>query len=140
MLVDIVNPGWAPVYQSNLTEDVQGYITAPPRRLPTRGSTSPAATWARLGTREDIAVHQRYMADIVEHSRKALDTVDPTPYFVRYGVPKIQASYPFLRALRRSRQDGFVALGPALEECLRRGYIEGTGEQEALSVVAVLVL
>ena len=33
MLVDIVNPGWAPVYQSNLTEDVQGYIKAPETAL-----------------------------------------------------------------------------------------------------------
>ena len=27
----------------------------------------------RLGTREDIALHQQYMADIAESSRKALD-------------------------------------------------------------------
>jgi hypothetical protein len=25
------------------------------------------------------------MADIAENSRKAIDTVDPTPYFVKYG-------------------------------------------------------
>ena len=39
----------------------------------------------RLGTREDIARHREYVADIVGSSRKALDTVDPTPYFVNYG-------------------------------------------------------
>ena len=39
----------------------------------------------KLGTRDDIAVHQRYMADIVDASRIAIDTVDPTPYFVKYG-------------------------------------------------------
>src|SRR6202035_4940056 len=33
MLVDIVNPGWAPVCQSNLTEDVPGYIEAPATAL-----------------------------------------------------------------------------------------------------------
>ena len=27
--MDIVNPGWAPVYLSNLTEDIPGYIEAP---------------------------------------------------------------------------------------------------------------
>jgi glyoxylase-like metal-dependent hydrolase (beta-lactamase superfamily II) len=32
MLVDIVNPGWAPVYLSNLTEDIPG--TSRPRRRP----------------------------------------------------------------------------------------------------------
>jgi glyoxylase-like metal-dependent hydrolase (beta-lactamase superfamily II) len=85
MLVDIVNPGWAPVYQSNLTEDVQGYIQA--------GSTALTYPWrhfigghmGRLGTRDDIALHQQYMDDIATASRSALDTVDPTPYFVKYG-------------------------------------------------------
>ena len=26
MLIDIVNPGWAPIYLSNLTEDIPGYL------------------------------------------------------------------------------------------------------------------
>src|SRR3982075_2899259 len=29
MLVDIVNCGWAPVYMSNLTEDIPGYVAPP---------------------------------------------------------------------------------------------------------------
>ena len=32
MLVDIVNPGWVPVYVLNLTDDIPGYIASPPRR------------------------------------------------------------------------------------------------------------
>jgi hypothetical protein len=39
----------------------------------------------RLGTRDDLALHQQYMADLAESSRSAIDTVDPTPYFVKYG-------------------------------------------------------
>ena len=39
----------------------------------------------RLGTREDVTLHQQYMADIADSSRKAIDSVDPTPYFVKYG-------------------------------------------------------
>src|SRR5256885_2643309 len=85
MLVDIVNPGWAPVYQSNLTEDVQGYIEAPTTALSYPWKHFIGGHMGRLGTRDDIALHQRYMADIADHSRKALDTVDPTPYFVKYG-------------------------------------------------------
>jgi glyoxylase-like metal-dependent hydrolase (beta-lactamase superfamily II) len=85
MLVDIVNPGWAPVYQSNLTEDVQGYIAAPATALSYRWRHFIGGHMGRLGTRDDIALHQRYMADITDSSRRALDTVDPTPYFVRYG-------------------------------------------------------
>jgi len=85
MLVDIVSPGWAPVCQSNLTEDVQGYIAAPETALTYRWKHFIGGHMGRLGTREDIALHQRYMADIADCSRKALDTVDPTPYFVNYG-------------------------------------------------------
>jgi glyoxylase-like metal-dependent hydrolase (beta-lactamase superfamily II) len=85
MLVDIVNPGWAPVYQSNLTEDVQGCIAAPETALTYPWKHFIGGHMGRLGTREDIALHQRYMADIADCSRKALDTVDPTPYFVKYG-------------------------------------------------------
>ena len=85
MLVDIVNPGWAPIYQSNLTEDVQGYIKAPDTALSYSWKHFIGGHMGRLGTREDIALHQQYMADIAENSRKALDSVDPTPYFVKYG-------------------------------------------------------
>jgi glyoxylase-like metal-dependent hydrolase (beta-lactamase superfamily II) len=85
MLVDIVNPGWAPVYQSNLTEDVQGYITAPETALAYPWKHFIGGHMGRLGRRDDIAVHQQYMADIVASSRAALDTVDATPYFVKYG-------------------------------------------------------
>jgi glyoxylase-like metal-dependent hydrolase (beta-lactamase superfamily II) len=85
MLVDIVNPGWAPVYQSNLTEDIPGYLEAPATALTYAWKHLIGGHMGRLGTRDDVAVHQRYMADIAEQSRKALDTVDPTPYFVKYG-------------------------------------------------------
>jgi glyoxylase-like metal-dependent hydrolase (beta-lactamase superfamily II) len=85
MLVDIVNPGWAPVYQSNLTEDVQGYIEAPATALTYPWKHFIGGHMGRLGTRDDIALHQRYMADIASSSRTALDSVDPTPYFVKYG-------------------------------------------------------
>src|ERR1700754_3313491 len=85
MLVDIVNPGWAPVYQSNLTEDVPGYIKAPATALTYPWKHFIGGHMGRLGSRDDIALHQQYMADIAAGSRTALDTVDPTPYFVKYG-------------------------------------------------------
>jgi len=85
MLVDIVNPGWAPVYQSNLSEDIPGYIEAPATALTYPWKHFIGGHMGRLGTREDIALHQQYMADIAASSRIALDTVDPTPYLIRYG-------------------------------------------------------
>jgi hypothetical protein len=85
MLVDIVNPGWAPVYQSNLTEDVQGYLAAPDIALGYSWTHFIGGHMGRLGTRADITLHQQYMADVAASSRRALDTVDPTPYFMKYG-------------------------------------------------------
>jgi hypothetical protein len=38
-----------------------------------------------LATRDDVAVHQQYIADIEASSREALASVDPTPFYMRYG-------------------------------------------------------
>jgi glyoxylase-like metal-dependent hydrolase (beta-lactamase superfamily II) len=86
MLVDIVNPGWAPVYGSNLTEDIPGYLQAPATALSYPWKRFIGGHLGRLGSRDDVRLHQRYMADIVASVRAALPTVDPTPYFVRYGA------------------------------------------------------
>ena len=84
MLIDIVNPGWAPVFQSNLTEDIPGYLEAPANALAYPWKHFIGGHLGRLGTREDVTLHQQYMADIAESSRKAIDTVDYTPYFAKY--------------------------------------------------------
>jgi len=86
MLVDIVNPGWAPVYLSNLTEDIPGYIEAPATALSYPWKHFIGGHLGRLGTRDDVTLHQQYMADIADNVRRAIDSVDPTPYFQKYGT------------------------------------------------------
>lgn len=85
MLVDIVNPGWAPVYLSNLTEDIQGYIQAADVALSYPWKHSIGGHLGRIGTRDDVTLHQQYMADLSDSVRTALDTLDPTPYFAKSG-------------------------------------------------------
>jgi glyoxylase-like metal-dependent hydrolase (beta-lactamase superfamily II) len=85
MLVDVVSPGWAPVCQGGFAEDVPGYIEAAGTALTYAWKRFMGGHMGRLGTRDDIATHRRYVADIVDSSRKALDTVDPAPYFLKYG-------------------------------------------------------
>jgi hypothetical protein len=85
MLIDIVNSGWVPIYNCNLSEDVPGYIDAPGTALTYPWKTYIGGHLGRLGTREDIELHQAYIADIVESSQGALSTVDPTPYWMNYG-------------------------------------------------------
>ena len=53
----------------------------------------------RLGTRDDISAHRDYMADVADSSRKALDSVDPTPYFVEYGENTWAAVNSYLDAV-----------------------------------------
>jgi glyoxylase-like metal-dependent hydrolase (beta-lactamase superfamily II) len=85
MLIDIVNPGWVPIYQSNLTEDIPGYIEAPANALAYSWTHFIGGHNGRLGTRDDVTLHQQYMADLAESARAAILSVDPTPYFERYG-------------------------------------------------------
>jgi glyoxylase-like metal-dependent hydrolase (beta-lactamase superfamily II) len=85
MMVDIVNSGWAPVYVSNLTEDIPGYIEAPATALTYPWTHFIGGHLGRLGTRDDVTLHQQYMADIAASVRTAIDSLDPTPFFVKYG-------------------------------------------------------
>ena len=39
----------------------------------------------RLATRDDVLVHQQYIADIEASAREALASVNPVPYYVRDG-------------------------------------------------------
>jgi glyoxylase-like metal-dependent hydrolase (beta-lactamase superfamily II) len=85
MLVDIVNAGWVPVYVVNLSEDIPGYVAAPSTALTYAWKTLISGHLGRLGTRDDVVLHQQYMADLDASARKALNAIDPTRYFQKYG-------------------------------------------------------
>jgi glyoxylase-like metal-dependent hydrolase (beta-lactamase superfamily II) len=99
MLVDIVNAGWAPVYLVNLTEDVPGYIEAAATALSYPWKHLISGHLGRLATREDVTVHQQYLDDIAANVRAALGTVDPTPYFQKYGENSWAAVKGYLDAV-----------------------------------------
>jgi glyoxylase-like metal-dependent hydrolase (beta-lactamase superfamily II) len=84
MAIDIVNAGWVPIYNLNLSEDVPGYIDAGERAESYAWKHFISGHLGRLATREDVAVHRRYIADIVDSAQAALASVDPTPYFGKY--------------------------------------------------------
>jgi hypothetical protein len=71
-----------PIYNVNLSEDVQGYIGAPDIALSFPWQHYIGGHLGRLGSRADIQLHQQYINDIVESSTDALSQVDPTPYYV----------------------------------------------------------
>ena len=86
MMVDIVNVGWVPVYVVNLSDDIPGYLGMPGTALTYPWKTLISGHLGRLGTRDDVALHQQYIADLEASAKTALASVDPTPYFAKYGA------------------------------------------------------
>jgi glyoxylase-like metal-dependent hydrolase (beta-lactamase superfamily II) len=85
MFIDVVNAGWVPIYNLNLSEDVLGYMQAPDIALSYPWTHFICGHLGRLATREDVALHQQYIADIEANSREALESVNPVPYYMHYG-------------------------------------------------------
>jgi len=85
MFIDVVNAGWVPIYNLNLSEDVIGYMQAPAIALSYPWTHFICGHLGRLATREDVSVHQQYIADIEASAREALASVDPTPSYMHYG-------------------------------------------------------
>jgi glyoxylase-like metal-dependent hydrolase (beta-lactamase superfamily II) len=85
MFIDVVNAGWVPIYNVNLSEDVPGYIAAPTTALSYPWTHLISGHLGRLATRDDVAVHQQYIADIEASAAEALASVDPVPFYMRYG-------------------------------------------------------
>jgi glyoxylase-like metal-dependent hydrolase (beta-lactamase superfamily II) len=110
MLVDVVSPGWAPGWQSSLAEDVPGYIEAPSIALTYPWKRFLGGHMGRLGTRDDVTTHRRYMADLANSARNALETVDPDPYFVKHGENTWAAVRGYLDAITA------VAAAPVIQK------------------------
>ena len=85
MFINVVNAGWVPIYNLNLSEDVPGYMAAPAIALSYPWTHFICGHLGRLATRDDVAVHQAYIADIGASAKEALATVNPVPYFVAGG-------------------------------------------------------
>src|SRR5256885_1307344 len=84
MMADIVNVGWVPVFVVNLSDDIPGYLAMPGNALTYPWANLISGHLGRLGKREDVVLHQQYMADLEASAKTALATVDPTPYFQKY--------------------------------------------------------
>ena len=83
MFIDVVNAGWVPIYNVNLSDDVIGYMGAPAIALEYPWTHLISGHLGRLATRDDVAVHQQYIADIDASAREALAAVDPVPFYTQ---------------------------------------------------------
>jgi glyoxylase-like metal-dependent hydrolase (beta-lactamase superfamily II) len=71
MFIDVVNAGWIPIYNLSLSDDVIGYSGAPAIALDYPWTHLISGHLGRVATREDVAMHQQYIADIEASSREA---------------------------------------------------------------------
>ena len=85
MFIDVVNAGWVPIYNLNLSEDVIGYMGAPDIALSYPWTHLISGHVGRLATRDDVAVHQQYIADIAASAKEALASVNPVPFYLDAG-------------------------------------------------------
>jgi glyoxylase-like metal-dependent hydrolase (beta-lactamase superfamily II) len=85
MFIDVVNAGWVPIYNVNLSEDVPGYMGAPAIALNYPWTHFICGHLGRLATHEDVSVHQQYIADIEASAKEALAEVNPVPYYMAAG-------------------------------------------------------
>jgi glyoxylase-like metal-dependent hydrolase (beta-lactamase superfamily II) len=110
MLVDIANPGWAAVCQSNVADDVPGYIEAAATALTYPWKHFIGGHMARIGTRDDLATHRRYLADIADSARRTLDTLDCAQFLAQHGENTWKAMKAYLDAAAA------VAAAPVIEQ------------------------
>lgn len=85
ILIDIVNIGWAPFGIVNLSENIPGYVEAPAKALAYPWKHFIGGHLGKLGTRDDVTLHQQYMADLSASIKTEIAKADPTPYFQKYG-------------------------------------------------------
>jgi hypothetical protein len=81
----VVNAGWVPIYNLNLSEDVIGYMGAPAIALSYPWTHLISGHLGRLATRDDVAVHQQYIADIEASAKEALAAINPVPFYIAGG-------------------------------------------------------
>jgi len=98
------------VYVVNLSDDIPGYLGMPATALTYPWKTLISGHLGRLGTREDVELHQRYMNDLEASARLALDSVDPTPYFQKGGANVWAGVKGYLNAV------GDAAAAPVIEK------------------------
>ncbi|WP_236654285.1 MBL fold metallo-hydrolase [Streptacidiphilus anmyonensis] len=85
MVVDVVYPGWVPFTRLAVSQDVPGWIRAHDVALGYRWNTLVGGHLGRLGTRADAELQRQYVGDLRDSAKSALEGVDPTPFFAKYG-------------------------------------------------------
>jgi glyoxylase-like metal-dependent hydrolase (beta-lactamase superfamily II) len=85
MAVDIVYPGWVPFDYVAVSQDIPDWINAQSIVMDYPWKTLVGGHLGRLGVRADGPVQIQYMNDLVASLKATYTSLDPTPYFAKYG-------------------------------------------------------
>ena len=73
MLVDVVFPGWVPFGCLAVSQDIPAWLAAPAKALNYPFEHFVGGHLNRLGTREDVAVHQEFVEDLKAECERVVD-------------------------------------------------------------------
>jgi glyoxylase-like metal-dependent hydrolase (beta-lactamase superfamily II) len=85
MVVDVVMPGWIPFKGLAVSQDIPGWVHAQDIAMSYAWQTLVAGHLGRLGTRADVELQREYVADLAASARSTVASLDPTPFFKKYG-------------------------------------------------------
>jgi glyoxylase-like metal-dependent hydrolase (beta-lactamase superfamily II) len=87
MVVDVIFPGWVPFKGLAVSQDIPGWVHAQDVAMGYAWQTLVGGHLGRLGTRADAELQKQYVADLDASARTTLASLDPTPFFEKYGPP-----------------------------------------------------
>ncbi|GHH82129.1 MBL fold metallo-hydrolase [Streptomyces sulfonofaciens] len=86
MLVDVLFPGWVPFKNLAVSEDIPDWINAHDIALGYPWKTLVGGHLGRLGVRADAVLQKQYITDLKAEVTSVIGSLDPTPYFQKYGT------------------------------------------------------
>ncbi|MEU8197262.1 MBL fold metallo-hydrolase [Microbispora amethystogenes] len=85
MVVDVLYPGWVPFKNLAVSQDIPGWLRAHGIAMRYPWRTLVGGHLGRLGARADGHLQQRYLADLQTSVRDTVSSLDPAPFFGKYG-------------------------------------------------------
>src|SRR5258708_17965362 len=85
MVVDILFPGWVPFKSLAIAQDIPGWIGAQDEAMSYPWTTLVGGHLGRLGIPADGHTQIQYIAHLHAHTRAAIASADPTPFFHPYA-------------------------------------------------------
>ena len=85
MVVDVIFPGWVPFKNLAVSQDIPDWIRAQDIAMGYQWQTLVGGHLGRLGRRADGDLQIAYVADLLAGARATIASLDPAPFFAKYG-------------------------------------------------------